>query len=167
MHAHDARVTYVLWLLASLTQRQAGSEEAHGAQARAQWIELEHEGADPEDDGGDGALPCPGSGRVGRCISLRLTWPGEARSRPADGRISVSRNSAPIPDVDKSVRRLVVVPSEHEDNPFIRPPTNNGVVNVLLRLETTSRLVVGPQKIDGGFTPPTPSMRTRSMHACM
>lgn len=50
---------------------------------------------------GPPALALAGSGRA--LHFLRLTWPGEARRRPADGRISVSRNSAPIPDVDKSV----------------------------------------------------------------
>jgi len=58
---------------------------------------------------GPPALTLAGSGLA--LHFLRLTWPGEARSRPADGRIGVSRNSAPIPDVDKSVRRLVA-PSE-------------------------------------------------------
>lgn len=53
---------------------------------------------------GPGSLP-----PAARCIFLQLTdiGPGEAR-RPADGRISVSRNSAPIPDVDKSVSQSVV-----------------------------------------------------------
>ena len=59
---------------------------------------------------GPPALTLAGSGLA--LHFLRLTWPGEARSRPADGRIGVSRNSAPIPDVDKSVPRLVAPPSD-------------------------------------------------------